>query len=154
MLDWDNVATWTVLLVEDEPDNREVIAESLEFYGMTVRTAEHGVACLELLEDFAPGLILLDLSMPMMDGWETRQRIKANPKTQHIPVVALTAHAMAGDKEHVLSVGFDGYLSKPVNIPTLIQDLREALEHHDRKQGPQPVLEGHSIGENGRGGTR
>jgi two-component system, cell cycle response regulator DivK len=127
MLDWDTITTWSVLLIDDEPDNLEVVAESLEFYGLTVRTAGNGKSALEILKDFTPTLILLDLSMPIMDGWETRMRIKSNPHTQHLPIVALSAHAMAGDKERALAAGFDGYLTKPINVPTLMDDIRAAL---------------------------
>src|SRR5262245_38315170 len=122
MLDWQNVASWKVLLVDDEPDNIEVVAESLEFYGMTVKTAENGQVALDALKEFSPDLILLDLSMPVMDGWQTLRNLKSNPETQSIPVLALSAHAILGDKERAIAVGFDGYMTKPVSVPTLIED--------------------------------
>jgi two-component system, cell cycle response regulator DivK len=128
MLDWQDVTTWKILLVDDEPDNLEVVAESLEFYGITVRTAENGQAGLDVLKEFVPDLILLDLSMPVMDGWQTLRNLKKEISTRNIPVLALSAHAILGDKERALEVGFDGYMTKPVNVPTLIQDLRAALE--------------------------
>lgn len=127
MLDWQNVSAWKVLLVDDEPDNIEVVAESLEFYGMTVKTAENGQVALDALKDFTPNLILLDLSMPVMDGWQTLRQLKSDPTTQLIPVLALSAHAILGDKERALDVGFNGYMTKPVSVPTLIEDLRTAL---------------------------
>lgn len=127
MLDWDNLSTWSVLVVDNEPDNVAVVSFALQFYGMTVKTAENGIEGLEVLKDFMPDLILLDLSMPEMDGWEMRTRVKADPRHQHVPVVALTAHAMIGDRERALKAGFDGYLSKPVNVPTLLDDLRATL---------------------------
>jgi two-component system cell cycle response regulator DivK len=127
MLDWQNVSSWKVLLVDDEPDNIEVVAESLEFYGMTVKTAENGQVGIDALKDFTPDLILLDLSMPVMDGWQTLRHLKSDPQTQSIPVLALSAHAILGDKERALAVGFDGYMTKPVSVPTLIQDLKAAL---------------------------
>jgi CheY-like chemotaxis protein len=127
MLDWQNVSAWKVLLVDDEPDNIEVVAESLEFYGMTVQTAENGQVGLDVLKDFTPDLILLDLSMPVMDGWQTLRHLKSDPNTQSIPVLALSAHAILGDKERALDVGFNGYMTKPVSVPTLIEDLRAAL---------------------------
>ena len=128
MLDWDAVSTWTILVVEDERDNAEVITGMLHYYGATVRRAENGKVGLEALQDFTPTLILLDLSMPTMDGWEMHQQLKADPEKQKIPVVALSAHAMAGDKERALVVGFDGYLTKPVNVRTLMIDLRRTME--------------------------
>lgn len=127
MLDLANPQSWSILIVDDEPDNVDVVAETLTFFGMTVRTAENGVEGLEVLRDFSPDLILLDLSMPTMDGWQMRLHVKQIPETSDIPVIALSAHAMAGDKERVLNAGFDGYLSKPVTIATLINDIAAAL---------------------------
>lgn len=128
MLDWNNVTDWKILLVDDEPDNIEVVAESLEFYGMTVRTAENGKIALETLQEFTPDLILLDLSMPVMDGWQTLHQLKSNPQTSTLPVLALSAHAILGDRERALEVGFNGYMTKPVDVPNLLRDLKAALE--------------------------
>ncbi len=127
-LNWDNITEWNILLVDDEPDNIEVVAESLEFYGMSVRTAENGRIALEALMDWLPDLILMDLSMPVMDGWETLRALRADPQTQTIPVLAFSAHAIIGDAERALSAGFNGYLTKPVNVPTLLKDLRSAFK--------------------------
>ncbi len=127
MLDWNNLTAWNVLLIDDEPDNLEVIAETLHFHGISVKTAHNGLEGLDLLKSFLPTLILLDLSMPKMDGWEMRQRIKSDPRTQHIPVVALTAHAMSGDKERALQAGFDGYMTKPISIPNFVNDLKASF---------------------------
>ncbi len=132
MLDWQNTSNWKVLLIDDEPDNLEVVAESLEFYGMTVETAGNGQIGLEKADSFQPSLILLDLSMPVMDGWQTLRRLKANPAMQNTPILALSAHAIVGDEERALSAGFDGYMTKPVNVPTLIQDLRSALQKGEK----------------------
>ncbi|HVO70490.1 MAG TPA: response regulator [Aggregatilineaceae bacterium] len=128
MVNWQDARTWSVLLVEDELDNREVISETLIYFGVFVRTAENGMDALRVLEEFTPDLILLDLSMPKMDGWEMRKRVKSDPRFANIPIIALTAHAMAGDKEHALDVGFDGYITKPISIATLVQNIREPLE--------------------------
>src|SRR5690242_12999338 len=127
MIDWHDASTWTVLIVDDEPDNLEVIAETLEYKGALVKTAQNGAEGLDLLKDFRPDMILLDLSMPRMNGWEMRVHIRALPELQHIPVIALTAHAMAGDKERTLAAGFDGYLTKPINIATLVHDIHRSL---------------------------
>ena len=128
-MDIQNASTWQILIVDDEPDNLEVVAESLQFFGASVKIANNGEEGLKRLEEYAPSFILLDLSMPVMDGWEMRSRVKANPKTKHIPVIALSAHAMAGDKERAINAGFDGYMTKPINIPTLLTDLREIFEN-------------------------
>jgi len=134
-LDWGKITEWQVLLVDDEPDNIEVVAESLEYYGMSVRTAENGQVGLDLLKDWLPDLIMLDLSMPVMDGWATLRRLKSDPRTQAIPVLALSAHAIIGDSDRALNAGFDGYLTKPVNVPTLIQDFRSALKERNISGG-------------------
>lgn len=127
MLNWNDIETWRVLVVDDEPDNLEVVAETLEFRGMEVRTASDGKEGLEVLETFAANLILTDLSMPVMNGWVMRTEIRNNPKLSHVPILALSAHAIAGDQERALNAGFDGYLTKPVNIHTLVDDIRSAL---------------------------
>jgi len=128
MIDWQKIDTWEVLVVDDEPDNLAVVTDVLEFYGMTVKAANNGEEGLETLQKFVPTIILLDLSMPKMDGWEMLKRVKAEPALQTVPVVALTAHAMSEDKKRVLAAGFDGYLKKPIEVSTLIEDLRAALE--------------------------
>ena len=127
MIDWKDTSTWYVLVVDDEPDNLEVVAETLEFRGAQVKTAQNGKEGLEALGDFAANLILTDLSMPVMDGWQMRARVKSDPGKAAIPVLALSAHAIAGDKERALEAGFDGYLTKPVNIHTLLDDIRASL---------------------------
>lgn len=127
-LDWNDPTTWIVLVADDEPDNLEIVAQSLVYHGAAVRTALDGVATLGAIEEFKPNLILLDLSMPKMNGWETRAHIKADPQTSAIPVIALTAHAMAGDAERALAAGFNGYLTKPISIMNLIGDLRKAVQ--------------------------
>jgi len=128
MIDWNNKASWKVLVVDDEPDNLELIADTMSFYGVTTKAARSAAEGLEILETFRPTLILLDLSMPKMDGWQMRTKIRENPANEHIPIVALTAHAMVGDKERALAAGFDGYLPKPINIARLLDDLRDTLQ--------------------------
>ena len=127
MVDWNNPSNCTVLIVDDEPDNVEVLQMALQFFGMTVHSVQSGQAALDHLTTTTPDLILLDISMNPMDGWETRVRIKADPKNAHIPIVALTAHAMDGDKERALQAGFDGYVPKPIKVPTLLNDIQTTL---------------------------
>lgn len=118
-----DVAGWTVLIVDDEPDNLAVAQKVLTFGGAEVHTARSGVEGLQALARVRPSFILLDLSMPEMDGWEMLSRLRANPDTQPIPVVALTAHAMAGDRDRVMEAGFDGYIAKPFRLSTFMSEI-------------------------------
>ena len=126
MIDWQDVSTWQVMVVDDEPDNLEVVAETLEYKGAQVKTAPNGQVALEILKDFPANLILTDLSMPVMDGWVMRTHVKNDPKLSNIPLIALSAHAIEGDQQRALEAGFDGYMTKPVNIHTLLDDIRSA----------------------------
>ncbi len=119
--------TWRVLIVDDEPDNLEMVADTLAFFGVTVHVAANGQECLNCMSHFGPNMILMDLSMPVMDGWETRSRVRELDGYTRIPIIALTAHAMVGDRERALSAGFDGYLTKPISVPTLLKDLQAIL---------------------------
>ena len=143
MMNPESITFTSILLVDDEPDNVELIADTLEFMGMEVKTAKHGEQGLAILKEFTPDLILLDLSMPVMDGWKMHKQLKSDPKTQHIPVVALTAHAMAGDKERALGAGFDGYVSKPISVATFLNDLRSTLQENAKNE--QSVVVEHVV---------
>ncbi len=127
MIDWQDISTWKVMIIDDEPDNLEVVAETLEFNGAEVNTAPDGKQALEELKNFPANLILTDLSMPVMNGWVLRSQVKADAKLSDIPILALSAHAIAGDQERALEAGFDGYLTKPVDIHTLANDIRLAV---------------------------
>lgn len=118
-----DVAGWVVLVVDDEPDNLAVARKVLEFGGAEVHTAANGLEGLQALETITPSFILLDLSMPEMDGWEMLTRLRASERTLQIPVVALTAHAMAGDRERVMEAGFDGYIAKPFRLSTFMSEI-------------------------------
>lgn len=126
MIDWQDISTWQVMVVDDEPDNLEVVAETLEYKGAQVKTAPNGQVALDILKDFPANLILTDLSMPVMDGWVMRTHVKNDPNLTNVPLLALSAHAIAGDQQRALEAGFDGYLTKPVNIHTLVDDIRSA----------------------------
>jgi CheY-like chemotaxis protein len=132
-IDWQNVSTWRILVLDDEPDNLEVVAETLEFRGAEVLTAPDGKAGLEKLETFEPNLIMTDLSMPNMDGWEFRSRVKKHPKHDTTPILALSAHALIGDRERAIEAGFDGYLTKPIDIFSLLDDIRREAERTEAK---------------------
>jgi two-component system cell cycle response regulator DivK len=118
-----DVAGWIVVIVDDEPDNLAVARKVLEFGGAQVHTAGNGVEGLKVVDAIKPSFILLDLSMPEMDGWEMFNRLRADENTQSIPVVALTAHAMAGDRERVMEAGFDGYIAKPFRLSTFMSEI-------------------------------
>jgi two-component system cell cycle response regulator DivK len=119
---------WTVLIVDDEPDNLGVARKVLTFGGAQVHVARNGVEGLAVLDDVRPTFILLDLSMPEMDGWEMLKIVRGNDQMADIPIIALTAHAMSGDKERVLESGFNGYIAKPFRINSFIADIQKCLE--------------------------
>jgi CheY-like chemotaxis protein len=116
-----------VLIAEDNAVNRELLRELLELRGYTVLEACDGQEALQMIEQAQPELLLLDIGMPVMDGFAVIQRIRENPRLAKLPVVAVTAYAMRGDQERILSAGFDGYLSKPVNPSSLAQELERVL---------------------------
>lgn len=117
------IADWTVLIVDDEPDNRIIAEKVLTFNGAKVMMAENGRLGLDVLGNLSPSFILLDLSMPEMDGWEMLKRLRADSRWNTIPVIALTAHAMLGDRERVMQAGFDGYIAKPFRLSTFMTEI-------------------------------
>ena len=115
-----------ILIAEDNTVNRELLRELLEVLGCSVAEACNGQEALRMIEQEQPDLLLLDISMPILDGFATVRKIKENPKFSGLPVLAVTAYAMRGDEEKILNSGFDGYLSKPINS----QSLAVALDCH------------------------
>ncbi len=111
-----------VLIVEDVELNRDLLVQLLE-EDYELLTATNGAAGVELAERERPDLILMDLSLPVVDGWEATRRIKANPTLRHIPIIALTAHAMMGDEDKARAAGCDDYLSKPIDEDLLFEKL-------------------------------
>ncbi|MCA1367137.1 response regulator [Bradyrhizobium sp. BRP14] len=116
-----------ILLVEDNEMNRDMLSRRLSRRGFDVLIAENGKAGVELAASEKPDLILMDMSLPVMDGWEATRRIKANPVTSRIPVIALTAHAMASDRDLALEAGCDDYDSKPVDLSQLVRKIEQLL---------------------------
>ena len=116
-----------ILIAEDNAVNRELLRELLEMRGHEVVEACNGEEALRALEEFKPEILLLDLGMPVLDGYGTVRKIRENPGFATLPVLAVTAYAMQGDKERILSSGFDGYLSKPINPTLLFQELERLL---------------------------
>jgi two-component system cell cycle response regulator DivK len=112
-----------VLIVEDVAVNMDLLVQLLED-AYEITTADDGAAGLSAAEQERPDLILVDLSLPVIDGWEVARRLKSNPELKHIPLIALTAHAMCGDEEKARASGCDDYLSKPIDEDLLFSKLR------------------------------
>src|ERR1039458_7421897 len=120
-----------VLIAEDNAVNRELLHELLEMRGYTVVEACDGEEALRMVEQIQPDMLLLDIGMPLLDGFAVVRKIRENPRFASLPVVAVTAYAMQGDREKILSSGFDGYLSKPVNARALAEELERLLGKRD-----------------------
>ena len=116
-----------ILLVEDNEMNRDMLSRRLQRKGFAVVIAEDGRSGVAMAASESPDLILLDMSLPIVDGWEAARQIKAAAKTKSIPIIALTAHAMAGDREKALAAGCDEYDTKPVEFPRLLGKIEAIL---------------------------
>ncbi len=117
-----------ILLVEDNEMNRDMLKRRLMRKGYDVSIAVDGAEGVQLTQSQQPDLILMDMSLPIMDGWQATQTIKGNPKTKGIPIIALTAHAMAGDREKCLAAGCNDYDTKPIEFPRLLQKIELLLK--------------------------
>jgi CheY-like chemotaxis protein len=117
-----------VLLVEDNEMNRDMLSRRLTRKGYEVVIATDGVEGIEMSVSSEPDLILMDMSLPRIDGWEATKQIKANPQTQSTPILALTAHAMSGDRQKALEAGCDDYDTKPIELSRLINKMQFLLE--------------------------
>ena len=122
-----------ILLVEDNELNRDMLSRRLVRRGYEVLVAYDGAMGLEMTGIERPDLVLMDMSLPVLDGWEVAQRLKTNPETQSIPVIALTAHAMTEDRERALAAGCDDYDTKPVEMPRLLEKMERLLQ---KRQAP------------------
>lgn len=116
-----------ILIVEDNETNREMLKRRLERLNYEVFTANDGKQAVESAETILPDLIIMDLSLPVMDGWEATRHLKASPKTNNIPVIALTAHAMTGDRTKALEAGCDEYDTKPIDMERLHEIIESLL---------------------------
>jgi CheY-like chemotaxis protein len=123
----DVLTGWTVVIVDDEPDNLEVARFLLDFYGAIVHTAANGKEGLEMIQQIKPRFVISDLSMPVLDGWGMIKQMKEDANIREIPVIALTAHAMLGDREKAIAAGFQNYITKPLNASTFIEQLIKLL---------------------------
>jgi two-component system cell cycle response regulator DivK len=117
----------TILIVEDNQDNRTLIKDVLDAMDYGVLEAADGNEGVELALKHKPALILMDLSLPHKDGWEATREIKAHPDMANTPIIALTAHAMVGDRERAIEAGCDDYISKPINLMELTEKIRKHL---------------------------
>jgi two-component system, cell cycle response regulator DivK len=120
-----------ILLVEDNEDNRDMLTRRLERKGYDVIIAIDGEQGVALTRNENPDLVLMDMSLPVMDGWEATRRLKSDPHTKGIPVIALTAHAMSGDKEKAIAAGCDDYDVKPVELSRLLAKMEALLSSED-----------------------
>ena len=120
-----------ILYVEDNEDNIYVVKNRFARAGYTVLVATDGEQGVAMAAAEQPDLILMDLRLPVLDGWEATRRIKEQPETRHIPVIALTAHAMTGDREKALAAGCDDFDTKPVEMPRLLEKVRALLPKKD-----------------------
>ena len=116
-----------ILLVEDNEMNRDMLSRRLLRKGFEVVMAVDGGQAVSMAESEHPDLILMDMSLPVIDGWEATRRVKAAAATAHIPVIALTAHAMSGDREKALDAGCDDYDTKPIEMPRLLEKIDALL---------------------------
>ena len=116
-----------ILLVEDNEMNRDMLTRRLERKGFEVVIAIDGQAGVDMASSCSPDIILMDLSLPVIDGWEATRQIKADPATQPIPVIALTAHAMAGDEQKALQAGCNDYDTKPIDLKRLLGKIENLL---------------------------
>jgi CheY-like chemotaxis protein len=123
-----------VLIAEDNAVNRELLRELLEIRGYAVMEACNGMEALDQIAKTQPDILLLDLSMPVLDGFGTIEKIRKDPNFKSLPVLAVTAYAMHGDREKILTAGFDGYLSKPINPAALHQELQRLLNQGNNDQ--------------------
>jgi CheY-like chemotaxis protein len=126
-----------LLLVEDNDMNRDMLSRRLQRRGFEVLIAVDGEEGIQVARSERPDLILMDMSLPLLDGWETTRRLKASPSTSGIPVLALTAHAISGDREKALAAGCDEYDTKPVDLVRLLEKIQFLLH---KKGEAQPAV--------------
>jgi len=117
-----------ILYIEDNPDNRVLVRRLLQSEGYTMLEAENASSAMQVLEQTRPTLILMDINMPDVDGYTLTNQIKAMPELAKVPVVAITANVMRGDRERVLSAGCDGYIEKPIDVDIFLDQIARFLE--------------------------
>lgn len=125
-----------VLIAEDNAINRELLRELLEARGYAVDEACDGQMALQMIAQTRPDILLLDIGMPVLDGYAVVRKIRENPRLAALPVLAVTAYAMQGDRENILNSGFDGYLSKPVDTVALVEEIKRLLPQGEGRNAP------------------
>jgi len=118
---------WQILVVEDEDDSLQMVSKILQHHGIQVQVARNGYECIKLLKKIDVTMIIMDLAMPEMDGWETLVEIRANPETAHLPVVAITAYHSANVAQDAVHAGFDAYFPKPPDAISFVDRLVEVM---------------------------
>lgn len=118
-----NTSEKTILIVEDEPQNRKLFRDVLQFKGYAVIEATDGQQGVEMAREFQPDLILMDMNLPVMGGLDATAILNSTSATRHIPIIAITAYAMPGDKERILEAGCRGYISKPIHVTDLLEQV-------------------------------
>ena len=118
-----------ILIVEDNEMNRDMLSRRLERRGFEVSIAEDGQAGVELTKSLMPDLVLMDMSLPVIDGWEATRALRADPATAAVPIIALTAHAMPGDEEKALEAGCNDYDTKPIELARLLEKINNCLSN-------------------------
>lgn len=129
----------TILLVEDNEDNRTIYRTILQHGGYEVAEAGDGEAALRMARELIPALVLMDISIPLIDGWEATRRLKSDPATARIPVIALTAHAQDADRQRSLEAGCDGYLVKPIEPRAVLREVERFVSHDGDGNGSPPL---------------
>ncbi len=124
-----DLSNWKVMIVDDEPDNRGILEFVLTNYKAEVRCAESAQECLKMMEEESPTLLLADIQMPGMSGEELLAKVREKDSWHDMPVIAITAYAMPGDRERFLAAGFDGYIAKPLSVMELADELKKIITH-------------------------
>jgi two-component system cell cycle response regulator len=130
-----------VLVVEDQPENLELMVYLLQAFGHETLTAGNGAEGVAAVTQGRPDLVVMDLQMPVMDGYEAAKLIKADPVVSAIPLVAVTAYAMVGDRERIMACGFDGYMTKPIDPQTFVRELERHLAPSASRSVARPPLQ-------------
>ena len=143
-----------VLVAEDSPVNRELLRELLEVWGYNVIEAADGQEALQMIEENHPEILLLDIGMPVLDGFAVMRKIRENPSLATLTVLAITAYAMRGDREKILNAGFDGYLPKPINARDLANELERLVRKRvNQNTAPNQTPEVNASGKTQAAGT-